>query len=301
MNKQIVLVFLFFSSFVFAQKNWFKLYTDKGALAKDGVEVGNQFIADAQKLIPNLKDNPQIIVNTTPFLVYYDGKEKTVNLPFWDEVIPQNQEYFEKITGNAKDGKRLFWLMFNGFYLPHELGHWLSFEKSGNIGSYQDEYLANTIAILWWKKQGKSKELKSIYNDRVEKKILEKIEYKKNQDVFQDDFKEDNKTDKIKKLYRQIVKITHPDKIVDSILNKMYLAANDYYDSNDILGIYKICDQLSIEYEIDTNDIDLIKDQISVMKDRISFIESTLAWKWYSEENINKNELLINYIRSQII
>ena len=56
MNKQIVLVFLFFSSFVFAQKNWFKLYTDKGALAKDGVEVGNQFIADAQKLIPNLKN-----------------------------------------------------------------------------------------------------------------------------------------------------------------------------------------------------------------------------------------------------
>lgn len=147
----------------------------------------------------------------------------------------------------------------------------------------------------------RNSELKSIYNDRVEKKILEKIEYKKNQDVFQDDFKEDNKTDKIKKLYRQIVKITHPDKIVDSILNKMYLAANDYYDSNDILGIYKICDQLSIEYEIDTNDIDLIKDQISVMKDRISFIESTLAWKWYSEENINKNELLINYIRSQII
>ena len=41
-----------------------------------------------------LKDNPQVIVNTTPFLVYYDGKEKTVNLPFWDEVIPQNQEYF---------------------------------------------------------------------------------------------------------------------------------------------------------------------------------------------------------------
>ena len=170
MNKQIVLVFLFFSSFVFAQKNWFKLYTDKGALAKEGVEVGNQFIADAQKLIPNLKDNPQIIVNTTPFLVYYDGKEKTVNLPFWDEVIPQNQEYFEKITGNAKDGKKLFGLMFNGFYLPHELGHWLSFEKSGNIGSYQDEYLANTIAILWWKKQGKSKELKSIY--KTLKKIM---------------------------------------------------------------------------------------------------------------------------------
>lgn len=147
----------------------------------------------------------------------------------------------------------------------------------------------------------RNSELRSIYNERIESKILEKIQYKKNQDVFQDDFKEDNKTDKIKKLYRQIVKITHPDKIVDSILNKMYLAANDYYDSNDILGIYKICDQLSIEYEIDTNDIDLIKDQISVMKDRISFIESTLAWKWYSEENINKNELLINYIRSQII
>ena len=170
MNKQIVLVFLFFSSFAFSQKNWFKAYTDKDALAKDGVEVGNQFIADAKKIIPNLKNEPQIIVNTTPFLIYYDGEKNTVNLPLWSEVIPDSQQYFEKITGNTKDGKKLYGLMFNGFYLPHELGHWLTVKKSGNLGSYQDEYFANTVAMLWWKKQGKSKELKSIY--KTLKKVM---------------------------------------------------------------------------------------------------------------------------------
>lgn len=170
MNKKIVLIFLFLSSFAFAQKNWFKAYTDKDALAKDGVEVGNQFIADAKKIIPNLKNEPQIIVNTTPFLIYYDGEKNTVNLPLWSEVIPENQKYFEKITGNTKDGKKLYGLMFNGFYLPHELGHWLTVKKSGNLGSYQDEYFANTVAMLWWKKQGKSKELKSIY--KTLKKVM---------------------------------------------------------------------------------------------------------------------------------
>ena len=59
MNKIIVMIFLFFSSFAFSQKDWFKAHTDKNALAKDGVEVGNQFIKDAKVL--NNQENAALI------------------------------------------------------------------------------------------------------------------------------------------------------------------------------------------------------------------------------------------------
>ena len=167
--KKLTLLILFLSSFAYSQQNWFKIYSDKNTLEKDGVEIGNKFISDAKILLPNLKNEPRIIVNTTPYGIYYDGNEKTVNLPLWDELTPINKKFFEKITGNKKEGKKLFGFMFNGFYLSHELGHWLTYHITGNVGSYQDEYMANTIAMLWWKKQGKTKELKSIY------KILKKI------------------------------------------------------------------------------------------------------------------------------
>lgn len=36
--------------------------------------------------------------------------------------------------------------------------------NKGNIkGSYQEEYFANQVGILWWKKQGRVKELKECY------------------------------------------------------------------------------------------------------------------------------------------
>lgn len=49
--------------------------------------------------------------------------------------------------------------------MPHELGH--AFQDATNdsaIGvSYKNEFLANTIAILWWRKHKRSQELKLCY------------------------------------------------------------------------------------------------------------------------------------------
>jgi len=43
-------------------------------------------------------------------------------------------------------------IIFNGFYLPHELGHAFEYILHGDIkNSYESEYQANTIGFLWWK------------------------------------------------------------------------------------------------------------------------------------------------------
>jgi hypothetical protein len=74
------------------------------------------------------------------------------------------KKFFYEVAGGEAEGKNAFGLFFNGFYLPHELGHALQdIVEKGSVTSYNNEYFANTVAILWWRKAGKEKELKSCY------------------------------------------------------------------------------------------------------------------------------------------
>lgn len=164
MKKIILLVLITSSNFVIAQAKWFTPYTDSIALVKDGNIVSEKFIKDVRKIKPNINFDVKTILHTTPYLIYYDGKEKTANLPLWSQVIQEQQQFFYEVAGSELEGKKAFGYFFNGFYLPHELGHALQEIIEGNLnGSYENEYFANTVAILWWKKNGREKELKECY------------------------------------------------------------------------------------------------------------------------------------------
>jgi hypothetical protein len=115
---------------------------------------------------------------------------------------------------------------------------------------------------------------------------------------------EDNRefiSPRLKKLYREIVKLTHPDIVKKKHLNEMYIEATIYYDNNDKIGIYKICSQLEIEYEIEEEDEGFISSKISQLKNKIGFLESTFTWKWYKTEGEDeKNKILIDYIKLKL-
>lgn len=159
-------------------------------------------------------------------------------------------------------------------------------------------------------------ELKSIYKEKVDIKLNniierksenihnEKDESKINSNVafFEETSNQtDFKSNKIKRLFYQIAKLTHPDKIDQERLNTLYIEASKYYEISDIIGIYKICDELFINYDIEQSDIELIRDNINDLKERISFIENTFSWKWYNSETNIKNKMALKYIRKQII
>lgn len=108
------------------------------------------------------------------------------------------------------------------------------------------------------------------------------------------------KSPKVKKLYREIVKLTHPDKVKVKKLNDLYLKATEYYESDDITGLYSICNELGIEYELDESDNESILLKIKSLKGKIGFIESTFTWKWYSAKEKEKENLILNYIQLQL-
>lgn len=147
--------------------------------------------------------------------------------------------------------------------------------------------------------------LKEMFDNKVNGKIdtiKPKPSIEEDSEVYLID-KIDKVVDKnLKKIYRSIVKKTHPDKITDFRLNNLYIIASDMYDSNDIIGIYSICDQLEIPYELNVEELETLKSRISMMKDRVSFMESTFTWKWYHTDNENeKSKILIEYLKSKII
>ena len=108
--------------------------------------------------------------------------------------------------------------------------------------------------------------------------------------------------EKLRKIYRNIAKKTHPDKISDVRLNDIYIMASKMYDTNDVMGIYSICDQLGIPYDLSIEDGEILKSQISMMKERVGFMESTFTWKWYhTDDEKEKSRILVEYIKSKII
>jgi len=113
----------------------------------------------------------------------------------------------------------------------------------------------------------------------------------------------ENKVDeRLRGIYRSIAKKTHPDKISDARLNDLYIKVVSMYESKDVMGIYSICDQLGISYDLSSEDIDTLKSQIAQAKEGIFFMESTFSWKWHhAEDEGEKSRLLVEYIKSKII
>jgi hypothetical protein len=146
--------------------------------------------------------------------------------------------------------------------------------------------------------------LKEMFDMTIGKKIEEMLEGRLAEESNAEaEEKEETESDrKLKKAYRDIAKATHPDRVSEERLNEIYIQAGSMYESRDVMGIYGICEKLGIPYEIGEEDGEMLKSQISEMKERILFMESTFAWKWFHTESENeKNSMLLEYIKSKII
>ena len=159
------------------------------------------------------------------------------------------------------------------------------------------EFLKNVDDIL-----SKSPELKEIYykkKDLLINRVINMPLIEDKSDLLVTDVETDNL--EVKKLYRNIVKATHPDKIKNSILNDLYMEATKAYENNDIVTLYKVCSDLNISFDLPDDFIVRVKDRIDLIKKQVSFLENTYTFKWIKSSNIqDKNKIIIEYIRSKI-
>jgi len=145
--------------------------------------------------------------------------------------------------------------------------------------------------------------LSEFKKEEEEKQNLEDVECIENKNRIDaigstENNKEVNST--LKSLYRKIVKETHPDKIKNSYLNNLYIEATDSVERNDVLAIYRICILLDIEFDIPDNIADMIEKEVTQLKHKISFLESSYHMKWHNSPKSEKNDILVNYLMKSL-
>ena len=127
-----------------------------GALERRVAAVAEGFLDTAEGYASAPIPAPQIVVETTPSLIFYAGSDdgrSFVVVPRWEE-LGEGQALFEswaEATGGAYDGRAFFEETFNWFLVVHELGHHLQARSdSGPRSRWEEELQANEIAVAYF-------------------------------------------------------------------------------------------------------------------------------------------------------
>ena len=104
----------------------------------------------------------------------------------------------------------------------------------------------------------------------------------------------------IKKIYREIVKSTHPDKIKSTKLNELYLEATNAYESDDLITLYRVCSELMIDFDWSDDEILKVKERVEKYKNQINFLESTYTFKWLKSDDNDKLKIILKFIENKI-
>ena len=115
---------------------------------------------------------------------------------------------------------------------------------------------------------------------------------------------EKSKLIELKRLFRKIAELTHPDKLAASGLSereagrleKIFKRALRAYNDNNWYVVYSIALELQIPLDVESEDyIDWIDEDIRKTLSSISRIGNTIAWMWYVGDTTSKAYALKSY------
>lgn len=180
----IVTCLLFFFQVMQAQMNsWFTPYNDSSDLVNDANRIIQKMTNRIKEINPDIPLQPVVAIkNTQPFLIAIDSN--TIHLPLWEEIHPNTREFLVNVSGGARESMIFFGLFFNGFYLVDEVGHSVLFStKNITNTSYEGEWEANKLAILYWRDQGKDSLLNKCYQYAKKVLVMMKNPVPENEDI----------------------------------------------------------------------------------------------------------------------
>ena len=104
---------------------------------------------------------------------------------------------------------------------------------------------------------------------------------------------------KAKNVYRDIVKLTHPDKVDDNDLNELYIEAKDAYEVYDLFELYFIARSLNIRLKLTFEEMDTLNKLIDLKKQNIKSIESSYVWLWINGSSEDEKIRIVNQFIEQ--
>ena len=130
------------------QSFFLKKYESRELLETDG----NMIIAEFDRFIKDqgfsLQDIPKIKIQTEPSLIRVDSPNNAIIVPYWDDLTNDQKEIFKSWRG--ENTEEFFVLLFNWFFIPHELGHIIN-PMMHDVNPYQCEREANEVAVKFFR------------------------------------------------------------------------------------------------------------------------------------------------------
>ena len=110
---------------------------------------------------------------------------------------------------------------------------------------------------------------------------------------------EDNNSNNIKLLYKNLAKKFHPDKNNND--SNKFIIINEAYKNNDFLTlfIYSYENKFYNKNNINEELILYLDDEIDKKEKKMNNIKNKIHWKWVNSNDLEK-EILNNYIKSQL-
>jgi len=103
---------------------------------------------------------------------------------------------------------------------------------------------------------------------------------------------------KLKKIYREIVKVTHPDKVDSAELAELYMKAMEAYEDGDLFELYFIAKELKLNFKLTLEETRILNDLIQFKKDQIKKLEDSFIWQWLLNETAEaKQEIVTQFIK----
>jgi len=112
----------------------------------------------------------------------------------------------------------------------------------------------------------------------------------------------DKKPESMRKLYRRISKIAHPDKVESEFLNEYFKKASTAYSENNISELITIASFLNIDTS-DINKDEIIKElkgDIFTKQFFIANTKSSIAWRWAHAKTEEEKEEIRKAIKDYV-
>jgi len=113
----------------------------------------------------------------------------------------------------------------------------------------------------------------------------------------------------VKRIYRDIVKVTHPDKLIkkgytETQTKKMidyYQTATKAYENRELLPLVRIAAILYLPLNLSEESLNELEEKIFSLQKELAYIETTFAWMWYHAPNQNvKDQMLQMFLTNMI-
>ena len=146
------------------------------------------------------------------------------------------------------------------------------------VKSLLETYSSDFAKYIYTLQREHDIEILPVNNKKVQKKENCKLE-----DEVRVDPKRDRKQNEIfKDLYRQVARVSHPDKTdKDRDKARLFRQATDAKNSDDLITLLDICDDLEIDTpSLDDDHIKIIEKNIKKKEEEINRLKKADAWVW---------------------